>query len=107
MSYINCYSHITGETLQCGLIEVGLKHKDTQADYGTTIQYAYQYWNTAPERHSSQTIIESNNKWHYGMSGSEMTTFASVTGRNTQNYGPSGELVSTYGYVYEGARQQI
>lgn len=107
MSYINCYSHITGETLQCGLIEVGLKHKDTQANYGTTIQYAYQYWNTAPESHSSQTIIENNNKWHYGISGSEMITFASVTGRGSQSTGPSGELVSTYGYVYGGARQPI
>lgn len=107
MSYINCYSHITNQTLQCGLIEVGLKHKDTQANYGTTIQRAYQYWNTAPESYRNQTIIESNNKWQYGYSGSETVTFASITGRGTQTIGPTGELISNYGYIYDGVRQPI
>lgn len=108
MSYINLHSYLTGQDVQYGLIEVGLKHEATNQDYGTTIQYSAQYWNTAPEANRWPKIEVNQSGKHQWIGGNEIFTAGCITGRpNGQGINDTGNLVSSYGSVYRGSRPII
>lgn len=108
MSYINLHSYLTGQDVQYGLIEVGLKHEATNQDYGTTIQYSAQYWNTAPEANRWPKIEVNQSGKHQWIGGNEIFTAGCITGRpNSQGINDTGNLVSSYGSVYRGSRPII
>lgn len=108
MSYIKCKSIVTGNDVQYGLIDVSLKHKKRDLDYGCGNTNLYTvFWNTAPEGSSTYSAVSvsgQNPPWNIEFGTDGMKT---VTGRPTQGYDASGELVSHYGYVHRGSQPII
>lgn len=90
MSYIECYSHMTGKNVKYNLIGVKLKHQKRNLDYGcSTDNYSNVYCNTSP--YSISTYYRAP-----GSSVSRQLEIYGTSGFITQSYDASGVLSSEY-----------
>lgn len=90
MSYIECYSHMTGKNVKYNLIGVKLKHQKKNQDYGcSTDGYSNVYCNTSPYKISTL----------YRPPSSPVSRTLDIYGTSgfiTQSYDASGVLTSEY-----------
>lgn len=90
MSYIECYSHMTGKNVKYNLIGVKLKHQKKNQDYGcSTDGYSNVYCNTSPYKISTL----------YRPPGAPVSRTLDIYGTSgfvTQSYDASGVLTSEY-----------
>ena len=90
MSYIECYSHMTGKNVKYNLIGVKLKHQKKNVDYGcSTDGYSNVYCNTSPYK-----IVT-----YYrppGAPNSRTIEICGTSGFISQSYDASGVLASEY-----------
>lgn len=90
MSYIECYSHMTGKNVKYNLIGVKLKHQKKNQDYGcSTDNYSNVYCNTSPYKISTL----------YQAPGSPVSRTLDIYGTSgfiNQSYDASGVLSSEY-----------
>lgn len=90
MSYIECYSHMTGKNVKYNLIGVKLKHQKKNQDYGcSTDNYSNVYCNTSPYKIS--TLYRPP-----GAPESRTLDIYGTSGFVTQSYDASGVLSSEY-----------
>lgn len=90
MSYIECYSHMTGKNVKYNLIGVKLKHQKKNQDYGcSTDNYSNVYCNTSPYKIS--TLYRPP-----GAPESRTLDIYGTSGFITQSYDASGVLSSEY-----------
>lgn len=90
MSYIECYSHMTGKNVKYNLIGVKLKHQKKNQDYGcSTDNYSNVYCNTSP--YSISTYYRPP-----GAPNSRELKIYGTSGFITQSYDASGVLSSEY-----------
>jgi len=101
MSYIECFSHMTGKNVKYNLIGVKLKHQKRDMDYGcTTDNYNNMYCNTSP-----YTITT-----YYQPPGSQSSRELNICGTSgfiTQGWEASGVLSSEYHNSNTGANPVI
>lgn len=90
MSYIECYSHMTGKNVKYNLIGVKLKHQKRDLDYGcSTDNYSNVYCNTSP--YMIATYYRPP-----GAPNSRELKICGTSGFVTQGYDASGILSSEY-----------
>lgn len=108
MAYVNCHSYITGQDVQYPVIQVKLKHKVRDLDFGcSNANNSTAFWNTSPAYMTTEKIYynETYNRWQTNSSYTKST--AGVTNRMSQRYDASGKLDATYNYIYRGTHPVI